>query len=259
VTTVATLLTGCVAHDLRGIGFSATATNGITHRECEAYNCNQSNTASIGAFTSSIVAVYDRCVAHDNSGGNTAGFFGPNGGSTYIDCIADTNGGAGFSGSISLGNYNYVNCDAYNNGSSGVALTSASNPGNVVAVNCNFVKNGAYGVNLSGAVRHGMLVNCGFGAGTQANTSGTTNGLSGVVESGSVTYASDVTPWVDPANGNFSISLAAAKGAGRGTFTETAASYSGTVAYPDIGAGQSNAAAGGGGSGSSTRLRYRPV
>jgi hypothetical protein len=62
---------------------------------------------------------------------------------------------------------------------------------------------------------------------------------------GSVTYATDVTPWVDPTNGDFRINLAAAKGTGRGTFTQTASSYAGTVGYPDIGAAQST----GGGSG----------
>lgn len=48
----------------------------------------------------------------------------------------------------------------------------------------------------------------------------------------------NATPWIDPANGDFRINLAAAKGTGRGNFTETQASYTGTVAYPDIGAGQ---------------------
>jgi hypothetical protein len=68
-----------------------------------------------------------------------------------------------------------------------------------------------------------------------------------VIESGTVTYANDVTPWVDPANGDFRINLAAAKGAGRGTFTQTAASYTGTIGYPDIGAAQHLEASAGGG------------
>jgi hypothetical protein len=74
------------------------------------------------------------------------------------------------------------------------------------------------------------------------------------VISGNVTYANDVTPWTDPANGDFRISLAAAKGAGRGTYTQTAASYAGTVGYPDIGAAQST---GGGGSSSSRMVNIR--
>ncbi len=59
------------------------------------------------------------------------------------------------------------------------------------------------------------------------------------MESGSITYAADVTPWVDPANGDFRITLAAAKSAGRGSFTQTQSSYTGTIGYPDIGAAQS--------------------
>ncbi len=88
-------------------------------------------------------------------------------------------------------------------------------------------------------------MNCGYGAGTQANTSGATNGTGDLDVGGAVTYASDATPWADPANGDFRISLAAAKGAGRGAFTQTAASYAGTVGYPDIGAAQSAASGGG--------------
>ena len=55
---------------------------------------------------------------------------------------------------------------------------------------------------------------------------------------GAVTYGANLTPWVDPANGDFRINLAAAKGAGRGTFLQTSASYTGTVGFPDIGAAQ---------------------
>ena len=56
------------------------------------------------------------------------------------------------------------------------------------------------------------------------------------ITSGAVTYASNATPWVDPANGDFRTNLPAAMNAGRGAFTETAASYAGAVGYPDIGA-----------------------
>ena len=37
-------------------------------------------------------------------------------------------------------------------------------------------------------------------------------------------------------NGDFRINLTAAKGTGRGTYMQTAASYTGTVGYPDVGA-----------------------
>jgi len=80
-------------------------------------------------------------------------------------------------------------------------------------------------------------------AGTQANGSADTPGA--IVQSGAVTYGSNLTPWVDPANGDFRINLTAANWAGRGAFTETASSYAGTVGFPDIGAAQSKTGSGG--------------
>ena len=131
-----------------------------------------------------------------------------------------------------------LNCDSYNNGGDG--WRTITNTGTVYFENSNFIKNGGYGINVDTGNRNGFAVNCGFGAGTQANTSGTINVAAGQIEEiGTVTYADDKTPWVDPANGDFRISIGAAKGQGRGTYTQTAASYSGTVGYPDIGAAQS--------------------
>ena len=180
----------------------------------------------------------ERCVSHDNSGSNTRGFANAN--VALVECIADSNGLHGFelaaSGHISK-------CDSYNNGGDG--LNIASSTAEVSVSNCNFIKNTGYGINAASVAPGGVVLNCGFGSGTQANGSGTTNGIGMMTVIGSVTYASNVTPWTDPVNGDFRISLAAAKAAGRGTFTQTAASYAGTVGYPDIGAAQST---GGGGS-----------
>lgn len=78
--------------------------------------------------------------------------------------------------------------------------------------------------------------------------------LGGISVSGSVTYAADQTPWSDPGDGDFRITLTAAKAAGLGAFTETQAGYGDpnvTVGYPDMGAAQTastNAAAASGGS-----------
>jgi hypothetical protein len=159
-----------------------------------------------------------------------------------VECIADTNGSHGFdlaaSGHMS-------GCNAYNNGGDGISITA--NTSEVSIVNCNLIKNTGYGINAASNVPGGAVLNCGFGSGTQANGSGTTNGIGMMTVIGSVTYATDVTPWVDPTNGDFRINLAAAKGTGRGTFTQTASSYAGTVGYPDIGAAQSSSAGGGSG------------
>lgn len=223
----------CVAHDFRAGGFNSTVATFFN--ECEAYLCGKANGAGVSGFTTTGFLI--NCVSHDNAGSNVIGFNIP--AATAINCIADTNGKDGFRSSSSIGG-TLINCDAYNNGGAGVDFTSTSAMTFTIQ-NCNLVKNGTWGINSSGSLvlRNGSIVNCGFGSGTQANTSGTVvTGLTGISEMGSVNYASDVTPWVDPANGDFRINLAAAKGTGRGTFTETQASYTGTIGYPDIGAAQ---------------------
>lgn len=230
---------GCVFHDSTGDGFNASGTAIVI--ECEAYANNTANAASRGGFSMSASAsVMVRCNSHDNAGSNSRGFYLT--ASVFPSfCIADTNGSHGFE-------YNGVilavfrSCDAYNNTGAGISLTGAS----ALAVdieNCNLIKNGTYGIDSSGsALRNGFVANNGYGSGTMANTSGQTNGLQAIVETGAVTYATDAIPWQDAPNGNFSIALAAAKAAGRGTFTETQASYSGTAGFPAIGAAQPSAA-----------------
>lgn len=236
------LILRCVVNNVRGIGLILAGAAGQVV-ECEAYGCNQSNGTNSGISLTGNGNFAIRCISHDNTGSNTRGFTGGNT-AALIKCIAHSNGGVGFHLTFSDIGGILIDSDAYNNGSDGILLPS-SNPHAVYIENCNIVKNGGYGINYSGAgLCTGAVVNCGFGAGTMANTSGAT---SPTIASGSfgnmhaiglVTYPNNVTPWVDPANGDFRINLAQAKSAGRGTFTETAASYAGTVAYPDIGAGQ---------------------
>lgn len=232
---------GCVFNSVRGTGCVASFLS-----ECEAYACNQSNTANLAGFSVSIAAF--RCISHDNSGSNSNGFVTTSN-VLLFSCIADTNGSNGlFFNDVQNGSHAAIGCDSYNNGGDGIRISNNSNIATYLIENCSLVKNGGYGVFATGSPsRTGIVRNCGFGAGTQANTSGTTTGLKSMVESGGVNYASDVTPWTDPANGDFRISLAAAQGTGRGTFTQTAASYTGTVGYPDIGAAQHQETAGSGG------------
>lgn len=232
-----------IVNSVRGYGFTASG-NYQTFSECEAYACNQSNTGGRAGFQCSGPGhKYNRCISHDNAGSNSAGFYAQHN-AHFEDCVADSNGGDGFAVNATLG-VSFKNCDAYNNGSDGLELISAGI--SLYVENCNFVKNSGWGINGGSGSRLGYVINCGFGSGTQANTSGQTTGLKAMVESGSITYAADVTPWVDPANGDFRIALAAAKGTGRGTFTQTAASYTGTVGFPDVGAAQHVDAGGGGG------------
>lgn len=219
-----------VTHDTRGPGFNVTGS--LVLVECEAYTTNTANTSGDCAFKL-VGSTAIRCIAHDNSGSNNVGFVGS--GSQCINCIADTNGSHGFQnpgGAFSAFTY----CDAYNNGGDGFNITGSGAEAWVDS--CNAVKNGAWGVNFASLTQVGGILNVGYGSGTQANSSGTFVAAGNIINSGSVTYASNVTPWVDPANGDFRINLAAAKGAGRGSFTETAASYTGTIGYPDIGSAQ---------------------
>jgi hypothetical protein len=225
---------GVVVNSVRGTGFQITGAN-VCLTECETYSCNQSNTATLSGFDAAASTTLVRCISHDNTTSNTSGFKDAG---FFVGCIADTNGQDGFlvDNSFSM----LLGCESYNNGRDGFRLNNTSSGYHLE--NCNAIRNGGWGINgAAAAPLVGFIVNCGFGSGTQANTSGTTTGLSAIVETGSVIYPADVTPWVAPTTGDFRITLPAAKGTGRGTFTQTQAgppAYTGTVGYPDIGAAQ---------------------
>ncbi len=233
----------CVFHDFRGYGLSfGGGGTGWIVEECEFYNCNQSNTASQGALdlTGGTPAYVHRTIFHDNSG---SGSWGARAISfvKFDQCVFDTNGAGGLQATAV--NSWVTNCDFYNNGSDGIATATGATAGTLIVENSNFVKNGGWGINVPSTGAASVIIrNCGFGAGTQVNTSGNVSAAGSAAmnidEIGHVDYASGVTPWVDPANGDFRINLAAAKGVGRGAFTETQASYAGTIGYPDIGAAQ---------------------
>lgn len=232
-----TVVFSCVFKENRGGGLNMGGNNGIVV-ECEAYACNKGNITNHGGFSATGSSAFLRCIAHDNTGANTAGFY-HSAAAQFFNCIADTNGGVGFR-IASTSQAILLNCDSYNNGSDGLDLTGASALP-VLIENCNFVNNTGRGINSSGSatLRNGLISNCGFGSGTQANDGGDIfSGANGITTAGTVTYASNETPWTDPANGDFRVSLATAKGAGRGSFVQVAGSYAGTVSYPDIGAAQ---------------------
>lgn len=229
----------------RGSGFRSDSNS--TFVECEAYDSNRNNAGTTGGFLfSGGVAHLERCVSAAAATANGVGYFlSGNGTATLAGCVAHANGSHGLSVSSGSTFTSLSGCEFYDNAGSGVSVTSSTH--RLTATNCNFAKNGAYGVSASGSTVGGLLLNCGFGAGTMANTSGAHDLSADFVESGSVTYAADVTPWADPDNGDFRITLAAARGAGRGAFTQTRGGYSGTVGYPDIGAAQHQDSGGGGG------------
>lgn len=232
----------CVFANVRGNGWDDSgAGTGAKLIECEAYGCNQSNTSNSGgmAMTGGSGHSFTRCISHDNTGNAAVGFrVSVNSPCIFNECIADSNGSDGFSVNTQV--LQLTRCDSYNNGGSGLAITNGSSPMCFIA-SSNFIKNTAYGIqSTTGSSFYGMISNCGFGSGTQANGSGTINSSGNeCTQISNITYAANVTPWVDPANGDFRINLTAAKSAGRGTFTQTAASYAGSVGYPDIGSNQS--------------------
>jgi hypothetical protein len=243
--TIRTQVTRCVFRNMVGAG----ADEGV-YIECEAYGNNTGNGGGSGGFISLGSTLFCvNCISHDNAGSNSNGFYCQSAQFVAINCISAHNGSHGFNMNNMTGPVMLHNCDTYNNAGSGLRKQGGSSCP-VLIRNSNFVKNGAWGIDLSGSSAgiEGTLYNNGYGAGTQANVSGKING-GAVYEVGPVNYASGVTPWVDPANGDFRINLAAAQGKGRGAFPSLMAGFSGTVAYPDIGAGQSDASAGGGGGG----------
>lgn len=227
--------------------------------ECEAFGNCTSNSASGAGFQCSF-GTFVRCISHDNTGSNSAGFAvtASAGLVSCFDCIADTNGGNGF-----LCNPNstmcLVNCSAYNNAGDAFRNDGAggTNYGSMYVENSIATRSGQFGhrYGLFGSLI-GVINSTAYGSGTEANTSGQTSiaAAAGVIETGAVTLASNISPFTDAPNGDFRKAVAAVRNTGRGSWVQTAPSYSGTVSYPDIGAAQSQ-----GGSGGSGLILPRPM
>lgn len=232
----------CVFAHSRGHGLLLAQGPQNFAEECEAYDCNQSNTAALGGFAALVTgAKLVRCISHHHSGANTVGF-AVSSNAALINCIAAANAGYGVR-SISAG-VTLFGCDLYANSVAGfVTVVAGGNEANYFE-NCNFFKNGR-GVDLvAAATSLNYLVNCTFGNGTMANTLGDVNFTLGTdifEDFDTAEYPADQHPWADPDNGDFRLRNPLAKGAGRGLFLQTDTvnwSAPNTVAYPDIGAAQ---------------------
>lgn len=235
-----------VSHGARVSGIATTggSTAGATTLiECETYGNNTSNTANRGGidvFSGGQVNLL-RCFSHDNTGSNNNGATaGPS--AAFVQCIFSGNGKHGVLQTGSNANiiFVYENCDFYNNGGDGINIGGATTNACFVWVeNSNFIKNTGQGINntVTSNLMSGLVLNCGYGSGTQANGGGDAT-LGALVESGKITYASGVTPYSAPTTGNFTINLAAARNAGRGRWEENDGTNTGTIGYPDIGAAQ---------------------
>lgn len=244
----------CVFSNMRGNGLLISGVNGVV--QCEAFSCNASNTTSKAGFSPQSSGVFMiNCISHHNTGSN-AGGYQTDGGIVMIGCIASDNGGAGARSTADVLN-NYYGCSFYNNTGSGIDFATAGITTDAMlisCVNCSFLKNGGAGFRLSGASAgfiNGVFLNCAFGAGTMANTTGNfQSGLFGVSSdgssihgldvSGTITLASNTSQWVDATTGDFRNNLSTIKGTGFGEYlqTYTGSTWTGTVAYPDIGAAE---------------------
>jgi hypothetical protein len=229
----------CVFHDSRG--FLLADPGNAQYVECEFYNGNKSNTASLGLVTVTGATPHHflYCYFHDsNNGANNVGVVNlsyP----IFRNCIFDSIQGDAISyqnSGVTSWSGMIINCDFYNIGGNAIKYTGNSSTylGSIVA-NTNFVKITGNVFDTGVAFTTSWWFNNGYGSGSMGN-GGKFNIKGNVDEVGAVTYPSGFTPWFAPSTGDFRIALGAAMSTGRGFFLETGASKSGTVGYPDIGA-----------------------
>jgi hypothetical protein len=234
-------LQGVVACNSRGYGIQSSGSNSQII-ECETYACGVAGLRVDGSGT-----IVKNCISHDMA---VDAFINGIGGVQWINCIADTVTGTAIGFNFTAGGSSGIvdGCVARNCAGSGLSVSGATS--RVTVRNSLFVSNGGYGIAASSTANgHGVVVqNCAF----YNNTSGQTNNVNTSLITGSITLTGD--PFTDAANGDFDLNNTAGagadcRGAGRGTFTQTAASYTGTLGYPDIGAAQHQDSGGGGTSG----------
>ncbi len=224
-----------VVKNMIRMGATFNSAGGIAE-ECEFSGNNVGSAASQAGVSMNGPNAIIRCISRDNL--NASGFILADR-AALIGCIAYNNSSSGVSIS-SIAGFAMYGCDLYSNAASGlVFLASSASP--CLIENSNFLRNGIGISSTTSSLRNGAIINCGFGSGTMTNSSGGVQSTFTQIEQvGSVTYAADVTPWVDPANGDFRIILPEAKATGRGRFTQTTVnSPTNTVGFPDIGAAQS--------------------
>lgn len=222
-----------------------------TFRECEFFDCNQNNanTGHGGLQVTTATVRMIRCISHSNTGNATYGIYISN--PVDVDICQTIVANNGLDGIYIIGNastqrVDLDHCTIDANDRDGIRIdNSAVLP--LTIENSLFTRNAGYGIN--GTVtssRVGDVINCAFGTGTWGNSSGQHTGLTGMDERGTITLASNTTPYQDADNGDFRLVLSTVKNTGRGSFLQTASSWSGTVSYPDVGAVQHQDSGGGG-------------
>ena len=224
----------CVFRDLRGNGFITGGSNcGVNLINCEIYNCNQSNSATTAGVNNNggWLRMY-LCSVHDNV---TRGVM-CSGATSIVKCIIESNGAEGIYYNHTYGS-TIIACDIYNNATNGISIFA----GQAMIMNNRIFKNGTtgshYGINFVGA--NVFIRSNTFGTGTQANNGGNFNSSNNANDENSTNYSSNLTPWIDPANGNFGTNPDAEDvGTGFETFLTTASGRTQTTGYVDRGASQ---------------------
>lgn len=236
----------CIAFNIRSDGFAMTGGGSTQLVECEAYSCNQANSAThAGVLISANIAniVLDRCTIHDNTGSNVSGLLNTAGsGITLLNCVFSGNGLYGvYLNSSNIETIRIENCDFYNNAADGIRLNPTSANGGWVHIeNSNFENNGqssgtGYGINRADSKLYHLFISvCAF----YNNKTGASNGLIGE-NVGAITNTASA--YNNAGNGDFrpiGTGGPNVQGKGRSTFTQTKSGYSGTVGYPDTVAAQ---------------------
>lgn len=223
----------CSFRNAWGCGASIAAGTCI---ECEAYVCNTVNNTSSGGFILTS-GTLQRCISHDSTGNTArAGFFiNASNVCNLIGCIADTNGGSGFTTSTAITNpINLINCESYGNAVDGFRDASTTGRGNIYLENCNFVNNTGNGVSAARSnpnLTVGNMINCGFFG------NGTPRAITNYTTTGTIDYS--VIPYADAANGDFRIINGEAINSGRGNFLQLSGYSKTFTSYPNVGAYQS--------------------
>lgn len=240
-------LENCSFYNIRGS--AVTASNGFVE-DCDATNCNLSNTASVGIFNGG-AALFKRCIAYFNiAGSNCHGFYITSSIGKIQNCISFGNSGNGIM-VAAFGCAHISNTDVYANLGDGL---NAVRQGSYVEVeNSNFLANLQYGVrawNLTSTPASTIVLNnCGFGSGTEMNSNGTTTGV-GAVFNNCFHYPANVRPWGKLIYGDLTSDHWMAKSYARTRFPSPTGLFSNMSLYTDIGAVQgktSTSRLGGGG------------
>lgn len=199
-------------HDVRGWG--AVFTTQVLATDILAYNCNQSDTSSLGGVALQD-GYYARIISRDN---NRTGirYSSTVGGLTALHNVISTrNTGIGFNSNNHRSPVAFINCISYDNGGDGFSEGgSGAQQTNVIFENCIIAENGGWGIDMVDSISTSSynLRNVAF----RNNTSGEVNPVGGSTNTGLINEDNRITltadPFVDAANDDFNLNDTAGGG-----------------------------------------------